>query len=132
MNKSVGVAEFVDGVTTDGVYMPMHQEAWTADRYAQGQTISYPALSTTASSSLQDNSFYVSKLDVLRLRNLTIGYSLPQNIIKKVGMSKLRVYFAAQNLFTWDNMKFDGFDPDSNQIYTKVFRSFNVGLNINF
>ncbi len=47
-------------------------------------------------------------------------------------MSKLRVYFAAQNLFTWDNMKFDGFDPDSNQIYTKVFRSFNVGLNINF
>ena len=54
MNKSVGAAEFVDGITTEGVYMPMHQEAWTADRFAQGLPISYPALSTTASSSLQE------------------------------------------------------------------------------
>ena len=132
MNKSVGAAEYVAAVTTEGVYMPMHQEAWTADRYAQGLPISYPALSSSASSSLQNNSFYVSKIDYLRLRNLTIGYSLPDNIIKKVGMSKLRVYVNAQNLFTVDNMKFDGFDPESDQIYNKVWRSFNVGLNIHF
>ena len=74
----------------------------------------------------------MSKIDYLRLRNLTIGYSLPDNIIKKVGMSKLRVYVNAQNLFTVDNMKFDGFDPESDQIYNKVWRSFNVGLNIHF
>ena len=132
MNKSVGAAEFVDGITTEGVYMPMHQEAWTADRFAQGLPISYPALSTTASSSLQNNSFYVSKIDYLRLRNLTLGYSLPENIIKKVGMTKLRFYVNAQNLFTWDSMKFDGFDPESDQVFNKVFRSFNVGLNIHF
>ena len=47
-------------------------------------------------------------------------------------MSKLRVYVNAQNLFTVDNMKFDGFDPESDQIYNKVWRSFNVGLNIHF
>lgn len=110
----------------------MHQEAWTADRFAQGLPISYPALSTTASSSLQNNSFYVSKIDYLRLRNLTLGYSLPENIIKKVGMTKLRFYVNAQNLFTWDSMKFDGFDPESDQVFNKVFRSFNVGLNIHF
>lgn len=132
MNKSVGAAEFVDGITTEGVYMPMHQEAWTADRFAQGLPISYPALSTTASSSLQNNSFYVSKIDYLRLRNLTLGYSLPENIIKKVGMTKLRFYVNAQNLFTWDSMKFDGFDLESDQVFNKVFRSFNVGLNIHF
>ncbi len=132
MNKSVGVAEYVAALTTEGVYMPMHQEAWTADRYAQGLPISYPALSSSGSSSLQDNSFYVSKVDYLRLRNLTIGYSLPDNIIKKVGMSKLRVYVNAQNLFTVDNMKFDGFDPEADRIYNKVWRSFNVGLNIHF
>ena len=29
-------------------------------------------------------------------------------------------------------MKFDGFDPESDQVFNKVFRSFNVGLNIHF
>lgn len=36
LNKSVGVAEFVDGLTTEGVYMPVHQSAWTPERYAEG------------------------------------------------------------------------------------------------
>lgn len=132
MNTSVGVAEYVNGVTTEGVYMPLHQEAWTADRFSQGLTISYPALSSSQSSSLQNNSFYVSKVDFLRLRNLTIGYSLPEKLISKSGVKKLRMYFAAQNLCNWNNMKFDGFDPESVQIYTPVYRSFNIGLNINF
>lgn len=132
MNASIGVAEYVSGVTTDGVYMPLHQEAWTAERYAQGLPISYPALSTSASSSLQNNSFFVSKMDYLRLHNLTLGYSLPENIVKAMGMTRLRVYVSAQNLFTWDNQKFDGFAPEAGQIYDFVYRSFNVGLNINF
>lgn len=132
MNASVGVAEYVSGVTTDGVYMPLHQEAWTADRYAQGLPISYPALSTSASSSLQNNSYFISKMDYLRLHNLTIGYSLPANIVKAMGMTRLRVYVSAQNLATWDWQKFDGFAPEAGQIYDFVYRSFNVGLNINF
>lgn len=132
MNKSVGVAEYVNGVTTEGVYMPMHNEAWTPERYAEGLPINFPALSTSESASLQNNAFYCSNVDYLRLRNVTIGYSLPDKIVKRLCMTKLRVYFAAQNLFNWNNMKFDGFDPQSTQIYTKVYRSFNLGLNINF
>lgn len=133
MNKSVGVAEFLDVVNTpEGVYMPMHNSAWTAERYAEGKPINYPALSSSASSSLQSNAFYASDVDYLRLRNATLGYSLPAKIVSRMGMSKLRFYVAAQNLFTWDNMKFDGIDPEATQIYTKVYRSFNFGLNINF
>lgn len=132
MNESVGVAEFVDGLTTEGVYMPHHQTAWTAERVAQGLPIGYPALSASSSASLQPNSFYVSEVDFLRLRNATIGYSLPERLVERLGMTKLRVYLSAQNLLTLDNMKFDGFDPEVGQIYDKVYRSFNVGLNINF
>ena len=132
LNKSVGVAEFVDGLTTEGVYMPVHQSAWTPERYAEGKHIGFPALSSSASSSLQSNSFYVSKLDYLRLRNATIGYSLPEKLISRMGMSKLRFYVSGQNLLTCDNMKFEGLDPEVTQIYTKVYRSFNFGLNINF
>lgn len=49
-----------------------------------------------------------------------------------MGMSKLRFYVSGQNLLTWDNMEFEGLDPEVTQIYTKVYRSFNFGLNINF
>lgn len=131
-NKSVGVAEYVDGITTEGVYMPLHNSAWTAERYADGKSINYPALSSSASSSLQANAFYASKIDYLRLRNVTLGYSLPDKIVSRMGMSKLRFYVTGQNLLTWDNMKFDGLDPEVDQIYSKIYRSFNFGLNINF
>jgi len=46
----------------------------------------------------------------VRLRNLTLGYSLPAILIKKAGISKLRVYIAAQNPLTIT--KYDGFDPE--------------------
>lgn len=132
LNNSVGVVENVANITNDGVYMPHHNEAWTAERYAAGQKISYPALSASESSSRQNNAFFNSKLDYLRLRNVTLGYSLPEKLVSQLGMSKLRFYVGAQNLFTWDNMKFDGLDPEVTQIYTKVYRSVNLGLNINF
>lgn len=131
-NTSAGVVENVDKVTYEGLYMPIHNEAWTAERYAQGLPISYPALSAGESSSHQANSFYTSKVDYLRLRNVTLGYSLPDKIVSKLYMTKLRFYVGAQNLFTWDNMKFDGLDPEVNQIYNKVYRTINLGLNINF
>ena len=37
----------------------------------------------------------------LRLKNLTVGYTLPGNISKKVGIEKLRVYFSGENLACW-------------------------------
>lgn len=63
---------------------------------------------------------------------MTLGYSLPDKIVSRMGMSKLRFYVTGQNLLTWDNMKFDGLDPEVDQIYSKIYRSFNFGLNINF
>ena len=132
LNASTGVVENLNTVTYEGLYMPHHNEAWTADRYAQGLPISYPALSSSESSSHQPNSFFNSKVDYLRLRNVTLGYSLPDKIVSRMGMTKLRFYVGGQNLLTWDNMKFDGLDPEVTQIYSKVYRTVNLGLNINF
>ena len=44
-----------------GVYTDLHRNAWTADRYAANEKISYPALTTGSSSSLQSNEFFYSK-----------------------------------------------------------------------
>jgi TonB-linked SusC/RagA family outer membrane protein len=46
----------------------------------------------------------------LRLKTVSLGYTLPTNIINKIGMTKLRIYASAQNLYTWT--KYSGFDPE--------------------
>jgi TonB-linked SusC/RagA family outer membrane protein len=84
---------------------------------------------------IEDGSF-------LRLNNVTIGYTLPKEILSKIGISQLRVYATGYNLWTWTN--YSGFDPEVStvrgtpltpgvdwQAYPKS-RSFNVGLNIEF
>ncbi|MFN8254340.1 MAG: TonB-dependent receptor [Bacteroidales bacterium] len=57
------------------------------------------------------SSFWVEKGDYLKLRNLQIGYTLPDNLLGKYGVSKLRLYLAGQNLFTIT--KYSGIDPET-------------------
>jgi len=54
---------------------------------------------------IEDGSF-------LRLNNVTIGYSLPKDLIAKVKLTQLRFYVTGNNLYTWT--KYTGFDPEAN------------------
>ena len=84
---------------------------------------------------IEDGSF-------LRLNNMTLGYSLPKNLLSKLRIDQLRVYVTAFNLWTWTN--YSGYDPEVNSVrstpltpgidynaYPKS-RSYNFGLNLNF
>lgn len=44
--------------------------------------------------------FYVQKANYLRLKSLTVGYTLPSSITKVIKLSKLRIYISAENLLT--------------------------------
>ncbi|NJO88325.1 MAG: TonB-dependent receptor [Chloroflexia bacterium] len=46
----------------------------------------------------------------MRLKNISIGYTLPKNITEFIKISKLRIYVAAENLLTFT--KYSGFDPE--------------------
>ncbi len=46
----------------------------------------------------------------VRLRNITLGYSIPKNKLEKFGLSKLRFYVTGQNILTLTD--YDGFDPE--------------------
>ncbi|MBC7566751.1 MAG: TonB-dependent receptor [Pedobacter sp.] len=59
------------------------------------------------------SSIYVEDGSYLRLRNVTLGYTLPSNVTKKLTMSRVRMYLAAQNLFTIT--KYSGLDPEIGQ-----------------
>ena len=53
---------------------------------------------------------YLYKGDYLKLKNLEIGYTVPGQLMEKIGFKKLRVYFSGQNLFTLTN--YPGYDPE--------------------
>ena len=53
---------------------------------------------------------YLTNGAYLRVKNLTLGYTIPQNIISKIGINNLRVYVSAENPFTFDHMP-KGLDP---------------------
>lgn len=81
---------------------------WTGE----GTTNSYPRL--TYNDMNQNfrmvSDFWVKDADYIRLRNLSIGYSLPKSIISHLHISKLRIYVSGENLLTFT--KYDGYEPE--------------------
>ncbi len=47
------------------------------------------------------NDYYLTNVGYLRLRNMTIGYTFPQTLTKRVHVQKLRIFFSGENLVTW-------------------------------
>lgn len=126
--SGLGVFENYD----QGVYTDLHKEAWTEYRYTHGLPITYPALTSSSSSSLTYNDFFTSKADYVRLKNVTLGYSLPKKWMKATGLGKVRFYFTGQNLFAATNLRFKTLDPESRNIYSFPYRSYNFGVNVSF
>ena len=56
------------------------------------------------------NSMYIQDGSYMRMRNLTLGYSLPRNIIRSLGLERIRVYGQVANLFTVT--KYEGLEPE--------------------
>lgn len=94
----------------------------------------YPrAMSEKNTNNTQQSTFWLKSGDYVRLKNLEIGYTIPQKISKKWAMNQLRIYANGNNLITWD--KLDGlFDPEEDNGSPKypLMRTFNVGLSITF
>jgi TonB-linked SusC/RagA family outer membrane protein len=53
---------------------------------------------------------FLEDASYVRLKNLTLGYTLPKSVLKKVGLNNARVYVTGQNLLTFTN--YSGFDPE--------------------
>jgi TonB-linked SusC/RagA family outer membrane protein len=70
-----------------------------------------PALTFIDHGQERTSSFFISDASFVRLKSGTIGYNLPESISKKVNISRLRIYFQAENLFTIT--KFKGYDYET-------------------
>ena len=61
------------------------------------------------------NSRYIQNIRYLRFKNLTVGYTLPQHLTRKVGLERARLYFSGENLAYWSPLKKNTryLDPES-------------------
>jgi hypothetical protein len=75
---------------------------------------------------------YLQNASYLRLKNVTLGYTLPKSLTEKMKIARLRVYFSAENVFTVSHLKAD-IDPEGLDGTIYPFqKTYSAGLNLNF
>jgi len=78
---------------------------------------------------------YVENGSYLRIKNLTLGYTLPSKLTEKAHIASLRVYASGLNMYTFT--KYTGFDPEvgtsgiDNNVYP-VTATYSIGVNLGF
>lgn len=109
------------------------EESWTENNL----NASFPVVKpySGASNNSKPNSTYVFDASYLRFRNLTVGYTLPRQIIKPLSISSVRIFASGQNLLTFDKMP-QGIDPlipnnSIGNIYP-IVKSYTFGVNVTF
>ena len=90
---------------------------------------STPAL-TLVNSNNEDRSsdFYVEDGSFIKLKTFTLGYTLPQQLVSKAHISRARVYFQMQNVFTITD--YTGADPEGLGYTYPLPRTFTFGLSV--
>ena len=127
-------------------YPLVNMQTYVLDRWrGPGSSNRLPRLTAEADGGMNQNwrssDLMVYDGSFLRLRNLSIGYTLPANFAKKIAMKNARVYFTATNLFTLT--KYTGLNPEvsiggssttpgvDNGSYP-IARTYTFGLNVTF
>ncbi len=81
----------------------------------------------------KNSTFWLTNVRYLRMRTLEVGYTIPQKLISKVGVKSTRFYVNTYNLFSIDNVKKFGTEPeimDENGLQYPQNSMVNIGVNI--
>ena len=117
----------------EGPVFERHLDRWTPENL----DATYPRL-TVGSESVNNaarSDFYIFDAKYLRLKNIQLGYTIPEDISNRIGLSNSRFYLSGLNVLTFSPLKGTGVDPenlDANGRVYPVARVFSVGLDINF
>ena len=98
---------------------------------AENAKVKYPKLTTNNANIYAKSDFYLFNGAYMRIKNITLGYTLPSEITKKVSVSKLRVYFSANDLPAFSKYP-EGYDPEWNRSGDLILSSYIFGLNVSF
>lgn len=96
---------------------------------------------STGRNGASTSTFHIEDGSYLRLQNIALGYTIPDKLMKRFGISRCHVYIQATNPFTWT--KYTGYNPEVNRRSSDALRpgedycsyplskTFQVGLNFN-
>jgi len=121
----------ISGNNTNGMMQAVADSHWSEsnrDIYAQ-----FPRLSTTNIQNNNRNStWWLRDGSYLRLKSLELGYSLPDKVVRRANMGKVRFYVSALNL--WSFSKFDLWDVEmgNDGMQYPIQAVYNFGINLNF
>ena len=119
----------------EAMSVAQNQTIATLNRWtAEGTSNSMPrAVFNDPNKNTRQSDRYIEDGSYLRIKNVTLGYTIPMSIMKKVHLSTARFYVSAQNLFTLT--KYSGIDPEvgyngiDNNVYP-VTRTYSIGVNL--
>jgi TonB-linked SusC/RagA family outer membrane protein len=109
-------------------------DRWTVDNPAQD--VFYPRLTLGSNeNNSQASTWWLRDMSMLRVKNLEVGYSLPQALLKKIALSNMRIYLRGTNVLTFSEFKL--WDPElntgsNNGLNYPIMKSWSVGLEIGF
>lgn len=90
-----------------------NSEAGLLDRawHGEGTSNSQPIIKLDdPNQNFRYSDYYIEDGSYIRLKNIQLGYTLPENIVQKINVKRAKVYLSGENLFT--KTKFSGLDPD--------------------
>ncbi len=147
--KNWDFSTFVQGVAkrtifyTDEFSVPFSQPWWQPLERFRGNTwrpdrpnAKYPRLTTGPTRFYNYRTSENNKVSgaYARFKNITLGYSLPNNVIEKVGISSLRLYFSGEDLFTIDAVDggYDAENTNGSSAFYPFTKRYSLGLTLTF
>lgn len=110
--------------------LDMHKDYWRADN----PNARFPRLTPLIGINSTTSSFWVVSSSYLRMKNINLGFTVPENMVKKLGVGSIRLYASGQNLFTMTKF-WEGFDPEinnNNAEFYPLMKTYTLGLNVKF
>lgn len=121
---------------------------WRPDNTGAFYPAAYNNGASNASNNMQVQDRFLLNMAYTRLKNVTVGYSLPKSVLDKIHSTSIRVYVGGENLITWDHLGDLPIDPESISGYSMwntsnynlgrtgagipAFKSFSFGVQLNF
>ncbi len=97
------------------------------------QNSDIPALTTRDNNNEKRvNSYFVENGSYLKLRNVQIGYNMPNDVCQKLKLNLIRFYLSAQNLLTIKSKDFTGVDPENPNFGYPIPVNYTFGVNVSF
>lgn len=80
----------------------------------------------------EQSNYWMVNAGYLRMKNLTLGYTIPKHFLRPSGFERIRLYFTANNLFTISDFV-PGLDPEASSSVAYPFsRTYSFGVNVQF